>query len=332
MFFISDLCDLYEKILDERVKEVQISLKSTMQKICRWFQEYKNWPDWGLSILCITLALLIAFLWDYLKIYEFGACFQGFLKNNLKICFDLLGMKDISGDIQKRISRFILLQIFLLGFVFSLLFLFLKFSIRLKVIRLFIFFLLGFLAVKYFDIINKSITTNKNWIFPENYLLVDYLYTFDAGKFLSLITIIILVTVLYLLHRWLSSSPGIIIQPFGFDDENQKDSLREKQSIADQLTAELHQISHIHNFLEDGKLKVRSSSSLLAVCREDIIFPLGEINGEKLENTLEELGTVTVSGGTSLQLGKLLLALRQLWLRDLCKSSLELLSKNKIPL
>lgn len=298
MVFFSKIGNLYDKFLYERLTEGLIWLQCKIKKICRLFYEYNNYPDWLVSLLCITLALLIA-------LFLTSSLSKESLYNFYYWVYPLDG---------KSLDW---LRILAFGLGIYLLFLFFQVAARLKRIRLFIFFLLGFLSVKYWAECNDSDTCH---IINIATLTTDFLNSTISNQnifqIIQIIIIVILGIVLYLFIRWLSISRGIIILPFDFDDEqltNQKDNLREKQSIADQLAAELHKIYHIHNLIEDGKRKIQPKSSLLAICREDLNFSLGKISGEIVGNTIRQLGTVSVSKELSLPFGPLLLALQQLW-------------------
>jgi hypothetical protein len=299
MQFFSDVRNLYDKFLYERVTECQICLQCRIKKIYKLFCEYNNWPDWIVSILSIILALSIAL---FLTSKNSQECLNNFYKflfsdNNFTLFWESKDIKDL-----------IWLETLGWGLVTSILFLSFKFAARLKGIRLFIFFLLGFLSVKYW--------TEEGHNDSRHITNIPELNPIFLKSFPQIIVIVILGILLYLFIRWLSISRGIIILPFDFEDENltnQKDNLREKQSISDLLAAELHKIYHIHNLIEDGKRKIQPKSSLLAVCREDINFPLGKITGEIVGNTIAQLETVSISKELSLPFGSLLLALQQLW-------------------
>jgi tetratricopeptide (TPR) repeat protein len=288
--------DLYVKNFSETLTEMLISLRRKINKVSRLIYEYNNWPDWVASILCITLALLITFF-----------LYSNYSRDLLTNFYNLLYWKHTKSHSKSESEYLYWLEILGFGLVISLLFLSFKFAARLKGIQLFVFFLLGFWSVQYWTECDNGNCYIKNFPVPTIPTL---------QHIITIILIVIFGIVFYLFISSLSGSGGITILPFNFDDEtlnNQKDSIQEKKSIADRLAAELHHISHMHKLIEDGKLQVKPDSSLLAICRENINFPLREITGERLENTLAQLGTVSVSEGTSLQLGQLLLALQQLW-------------------
>ncbi len=302
--FFSKIKNLSDKFLYERLTEGRIWLQCKIKKICRLFYEYNNWPDWLVSLLCITIALLIAFFLNSKNSQNLLSPFYNLL--NFSETFKL----KLPSENEKILYHF-WLAILAWGIIIFTLFLSFKFAARLKGIRLFVFFLLGFLSVQYW-----TECDDNDCFIKINKFTIPNKQTLESINLPQIIIIVILGIVLYLFIRWLSISRGIIILPFDFDDEqltNQKDNLREKQSIADQLAAELHKIYHIHNLIEDGKQKIQPKSSLLAICREDINFSLGKISGEIVGNTIAQLGTVSVSKELSLPFGSLLLALQQLW-------------------
>ncbi len=154
-------------------------------------------------------------------------------------------------------------------------------------------------------VIISSITINTSFFNP----------ILNFNNLFQLILAILLGIFLYLFIRLLSKSNGIDILPFDHSSLELKDSnsnLTNGRAIADLLSAELHRIHHLHHFIEDGKLQlIQTSSPLLRVCREDL--DLGLFKGEKIEKSLLQAGSISITDKTILQLGELLLTLRQLW-------------------
>jgi tetratricopeptide (TPR) repeat protein len=251
------------------------------------------------GILCLVLAIIaVRFLWGH----ESNA--EKFIED---IRFLLIYSKllDIA-TVTAVVSALLIVLIFVWNF--------LK---KLSGIRLFLFFLFGFLLIRFqseahrflnnlFDAETGSGTSG------------DALTTIGSFTWLiQLIAAVLLGIVLYLLWRWLSSSGGILVSPFEVDKslESQTDNSFNGQAIADSLIAQLHQIQHIHGLIEDGKetFKVQPTNSLLALCRENIDLHLGTVKGDNLEQALKDIGTISLGNGRSLSIGSLLISVRQLW-------------------
>ncbi len=221
------------------------------------------------------------------------------------------------------------INIVLFGIITIVLFITIKWLIQLKKIRFFVLSTVGFLAVMMSSNFITWLTTlsskDRNEFIKNNFILdtinslfnqkLDWQKILTLTNLLQLITVVLLGIFLYLFVRLLSQSTGIDILPFDDSNLEWKDNnnkLSGGRAIADLLSAELHRIHHLHHFIEDGKLQlIQTSSPLLRVCREDL--DLGLFQGEKLEKSLLQAGSISITDKTTLQLGEILLMIRQLW-------------------
>jgi tetratricopeptide (TPR) repeat protein len=311
---------------DRLLKKIKQNISILWSGIKIRFKKYLWDVDWLQNILLVLLAALIVFL----------------VINNFIPVVSTNSQKIPSSDINFK------LLLILLSIVAVTLFPLAKSIARIKGIKLFLFFLAGFLFVSYwnqirgaftkqFDNIYNSIVQNINDIIKsivnekignppslsadkfEDIIQDIFVKTigsiFTFSHILELIAIILLGIVLILFLRWLSSSSGIMILPFddsSLESNQQGSDLHNGKAIADLLAAELHRIHHIHNLIEDRSLTVlETNSSLLGVCRENIDLCL--IKGENLEKNLTQAVTISIPNQATLQIGSILLTLRQLW-------------------
>jgi tetratricopeptide (TPR) repeat protein len=186
-------------------------------------------------------------------------------------------------------------------------------------VRFFLISFLGLLLAKFWDSISVFFkSTIEFWdqsIRINLILSTDLNQSFTFTNIINFIAVTILGVFLFLFFRWISSSSGINILPFDDSDlasKNEKKDLLNGNVIADLLAVKLHRIHHLHNFIEDGKLQVmQTSSSLLSICRENLNLSL--LKGEHLDNSLTQVGSLSINDKTILQLGSILFAIRRLW-------------------
>ncbi|MFB2937321.1 tetratricopeptide repeat protein [Aerosakkonemataceae cyanobacterium BLCC-F154] len=271
------------------------------------FNEDKTLIDSLQNIIIITLALVIAKINVFKIIYE---CIYDLFKKNYPCPVQKL---EFIGTIVLLAISFVLIKLVFFDLIAQ----------KFKKLRLFLLFLFGFLLVKVWS---TSCTEQSNCD-PKNFLIckissvvcksMDFLTAKNVLQFtniLQTITIILIVIILCLFYRELSRPSGIVIRPFEHEQlDKEKKILVDGKFIAELLAAELHHIEHIYNSLEDGQLKIKPGSSLAAVCREDIKFPLAVFKGDNLETAFSAMGSISVPNQLSLQIGSLLLTLKQLW-------------------
>jgi tetratricopeptide (TPR) repeat protein len=218
-------------------------------------------------------------------------------------------------------NLFILLEFCLIIGLFSIARIIARPFIAMKGIRFFLISFLGILLATFGHKISEYLSVSiRFWLEKIADILsksTGNIFTF--ANFINFIAATLLGVFLFLFLRWISSSSGIQILAFddsdsGLDSEKKEDRLLmlNGSMIADLLAAELHRIDHIYKFIEDGKLQVvQTSSSLLGICRENLELSL--LKGEHLENSLTQAGSLPITDKTTLQLGSILLAIRQLW-------------------
>lgn len=222
--------------------------------------------------------------------------------------------------ITKQIKEFLkilqkgeIFQVLLFCLVIIGLFLIARLFVGMKGIRFFLISCLGLLFAKFFQNLSDTITSWATKIIDKIQENLAAIFTF--ANIINLIAATLLGVFLYLFLRWISSSSGINILPFddsSLASKNNEEHLLNGSAIADLLAVELHRIHHLHNFIEDGKLQVmQTSSSLLGVCRENLDLSL--LKGEHLENSLGQAGSLSITDKATLQLGSILLSIKQLW-------------------
>lgn len=295
------------KCIHKKIKYLKSKCKSRGQKIYELFSEDKNFIDSLLNIIIIILALVIALnnVFNYIYNYIYSLFKESYPCPIQKL--------ELIGSIVFLAILFVLIKFLFFDII----------ARKLKKLRLFLLFLSGFLLVKAWSTNCKE----QSDCDPENFLIckissvvcnsMDFLTAKNVLQFTNIIqtiTIILIVIILCLLYRELSRPSGIVIQAFEYEQLNkEKKLLVDGKFIAELLAAELHHIEHIYNSLEDGQLKIKPGSSLAAVCRENINFPLAVFKGDNLETAFSAMGSISVPNQLSLQIGSLLLALKQLW-------------------
>lgn len=265
---------------------------------------FKSWiwdVDWRRDVTLIIVAALIVIFANLDKLKQ------------------SLGRKKIQEILLSEIFKANYEVIIFCGIIVTL-YLLTKLPVNIKKIRFFLGSFLGFLAVKYYSLIVESywsyidqnpILNNIVYgIIHQTNLKWDQILT--ISNILQLIATILVGILLYLFIRLLSRSSGIDIIPFDHPNPDPNDESIDGKGISYLLAAELHRIYHLHNFIEDGKLQlIQNSSPLLRVCREDLNLSL--FKGEKLERALSQAGSIPITDKTSLQIGEILLGIRQLW-------------------
>jgi tetratricopeptide (TPR) repeat protein len=221
-------------------------------------------------------------------------------------------------------------KIVIFGIIIILVFITIKFFIKFKNMRFFVFSTVGFLAVmmssNFIEWLTKLSLKDRSNFTEESIILklinstfnqtIDWQKILNFTNILQLIAVILFGIFLYLFVRFLSQSTGIDILPFDDSNLEWKDESNNKLSggraIADLLSVELHRIHHLHHFIEDGKLQlIQTSSPLLRICREDL--DLGLFKGENLGKSLLQTGSISITDKTTLKLNEILLMIRQLW-------------------
>lgn len=290
----ADLCNTFCKKIS-----VNLSDACTVVKTIEWKMiiimrcKIKNWLIQYNNLLYQEILLIIALL-----IVRYGFGYSGYINQIFR--------NFVNNFLRKtQNAHYFLILIIIIFLIFILI----KNYIKPKYLIFFILAFVSFLIIRFFDEIQNTLLN----IFP-NIIKIKTTISLNFITFIELLVLILLFSILYLFFRWLSSSDGIIIQPFDdltINANQEKENLCNGRAIADLLAAEIHRIHHIHNLFEDGKLQIQTSSSLLSVCRENLDVRL--IKGENLDKTLTQAGTISIADKTTLQIGYVLLVIRQLW-------------------